>query len=174
MELSEIASIAGKGGLFKITKPTRSGVIVETLDEKKQKMVASADNRISILKEISIYTTDQEGSKPLEDVLRKIHQEFEGDPGVNSSSNPEELKAFMKHIVPEYDMDRVYVSDIKKLVSWYNILYKQVPELLSAAEVKEEKKDKSDKEPEKAKKVAKDETKERSPKADKATKKKGK
>lgn len=174
MELSEIASIAGKGGLFKITKPTRSGVIVETLDEKKQKMVASADNRISILKEISIYTTDQEGSKPLEEVLKKIHQEFEGDPGVNSSSNPEELKAFMKHIVPEYDMDRVYVSDIKKLVSWYNILYKQVPELLSTAEVKEEKKDKSYKEPKKAEKVAKDEKEEKSPKADKPTKKKGK
>jgi len=129
MELSEIASIAGKGGLYKITKPTRSGVIVETLDEKKQKMVASADNRISILKEISIYTTDQEGSVPLEDVLRKIHEEFEGDPGVSSSSNPEELKAFMKHIVPEYDMDRVYNSDIKKLVSWYNILFKQAPEV---------------------------------------------
>lgn len=184
MELSEIASIAGKGGLFKITKPTRSGVIVETLDERKQKMVASADNRISILKEISIYTTDQEGSKPLEDVLKKIHQEFEGDPGVNSSSNPEELKAFMKHIVPEYDMDRVYVSDIKKLVSWYTILYKQAPELLTAAEVKEEKKEKpdkkkSDKEPKKAEKVSKDEINkdeitEKSPKADKATKKKGK
>lgn len=174
MELSEIASIAGKGGLFKITKPTRSGVIVETLDEKKQKMVASADNRISILKEISIYTTDQEGSKPLEDVLKKIHQEFEGDPGVNSSSNPEELKAFMKHIVPEYDMDRVYVSDIKKLVSWYNILYKQVPELLSAAEVKEEKKEKSEKESKKTEKAAKADIKDKSPKTDKATKKTGK
>ena len=132
MELSEIASIAGKGGLYKITKPTRSGVIVETLDEKKQKMVASADNRISILKEISIYTTDQEGPTPLENVLRKIHEEFEGDPGVSSSSSPDELKAFMKHIVPEYDMSRVYNSDIKKLVSWYNILYKQVPEIFDA------------------------------------------
>ena len=134
MDLSEIASIAGKGGLYRITKPTRSGVIVETLDEKKQKMVASADNRISILKEISIYTTDQEGSTPLENVLRKIHEEFEGDPGVSSSSSPDELKAFMKHIVPEYDMSRVYNSDIKKLVSWYNILYKQVPEIFDAKE----------------------------------------
>ena len=167
MELSEIASIAGKGGLYKITKPTRSGVIVETLDEKKQKMVASADNRISILKEISIYTTDQEGSKPLEEVLKKIHKEFEGDPGVNSSSNPEELKAFMKHVVPEYDMNRVYVSDIKKLVSWYNILFKQVPGILNesaekdqtaaeikegekeAKEVKDEKKEKAEKKPKK-------------------------
>jgi len=133
MELSEIASISGKGGLFKISQPTRSGVIVETLDEQKKKMVASADNRISILKEISIYTTDQEGSVPLEDVLRKIKNEFDDDPGVSSSSSPDELKAFMKHIVPEYDVNRVYVSDIKKLISWYNILYKQAPEVLEEA-----------------------------------------
>lgn len=133
MELSEIASIAGKGGLFKITKPTRSGVIVESLDEKKQKLVASASNRISILKEISIYTTDQEGSVPLESVLKKMNEDFDEDLGVNSSSNPDELKAFMKHIVPEYDQGRVYVSDIKKLISWYNILYKEAPEVLKAA-----------------------------------------
>lgn len=132
MELSEIASIAGKGGLYKITKPTRSGVIVESLDEKKQKMVASASNRISVLKEISIYTTDQEGSIALENVLKKINEEFEEDLGVNSSSNPEELKAFMKHIVPEYDQSRVYVSDIKKLISWYGILYREAPEVLKA------------------------------------------
>lgn len=156
MELSEIASISGKGGLFKIAQPTRSGVIVETLDEQKKKMVASADNRISILKEISIYTTDQEGSVPLEDVLRNIKKEFGDDPGVNSSSNPDELKAFMKHIVPEYDVNRVYVSDIKKLVSWYNILYKQAPEVLEeasasteAAEAPEEKSTESKKKPEK-------------------------
>ena len=151
MELNEIASISGKGGLFKISKPTRSGVIVETLDDKKKKMVASADNRISILKEISIYTTDQEGSIALENVLRKINEEFDDDPGVNSSSNPEELKAFMKHIVPEYDMNRVYVSDIKKLISWYNILYKEAPEVLNAKPETSEEEPKEKKKKEKKK-----------------------
>lgn len=134
MELSEIASIAGKGGLYKISKPMRSGVVVESLDEKKQKMVAGAHNRISILKEISIYTNDEEGSIPLEDVLQKIYEEFDNDPGVNSSSNPDELKAFLKHVVPQYDQSRVYVSDIKKLVSWYAILYKEAPEVLKPQE----------------------------------------
>ena len=148
MELNEIASIAGKGGLFKVTKPTRSGVIVESLDEKKQKLVASADNRISILKEISIYTTDQEGSISLENVLKKINGEFDDDLGVSSGSNPEELKAFMKHIVPEYDVNRVYVSDIKKLISWYNILYKQAPEVFKD-EDDEKEKEKVEKEKEK-------------------------
>lgn len=130
MELQEIAAISGKGGLFKIGQPTRSGVLVETIDDHKTKMMASADNKISVLKEISIFTTEKEGSIPLSDVLYKIHKEFGEDPGVNKNSSADELKAFMKHVVPEYDTDRVYVSDIKKLVTWYSILYKYAPEAL--------------------------------------------
>lgn len=139
MELKEIASISGKGGLYKISQPTRSGVVVESIDDQKRKMVASADNRISVLKEISIYTTTQEGSVPLEDVFQKIYKEFDEDPGVSSSSESEELKAFMKHVVPDYDTDRVYVSDIKKVVSWYKILYQHAPEVLKESEKKERK-----------------------------------
>lgn len=134
MELKEIASIAGKGGLFKIVKPTRTGVIVESLDGNGGRMVATANHRISVLKEISIYTTDAEGSVPLEEVLQTIYKEFEGDPGVDSSSSPEELKAFLQHILPNFDRERVYVSDIKKLVSWYKLLYQYAPEILKPRE----------------------------------------
>lgn len=134
MNLSEIASIAGKGGLFHILKPTRGGVIVETLDEQKKKMVLGASHRVSVLKEVSIYTTDSEGSVPLEDIFRKIYAEFDDDPGVESTSDIEELKAFLQHILPAYDEDRVYPSDMKKLISWYNILYKFAPEVLKAKE----------------------------------------
>ncbi|CAN5574250.1 DUF5606 domain-containing protein [soil metagenome] len=130
MEFKEIAAISGKGGLYRITKPTLTGVIVESIDEKNNRMVASATNRISILKEISVYTTTQEGSTPLETVLRKIYEEFQEDPGVSGNSDPEELKAFIKHVVPDYDPSRVYVSDIKKIISWYNILFKFAPEVL--------------------------------------------
>lgn len=133
MDLKEIASISGKGGLFKIVKPTRSGVIVESLDDKAARMVATANHRISVLKEISIYTSDAEGSTPLENVLQTIHQEFGDDPGVDNSSSSEELKAFLQHILPEYDRDRVYVSDIKKLVGWYKILLQYAPETLQPA-----------------------------------------
>ncbi len=130
MDLSEIASIAGKGGLYHIIKPTRGGVIVETLDEQKKKMVMSTNNRVSVLKEVSIYTTDSEGSVPLETIFQKIYTEFGDDPGVESTSDTEELKAFVQHMVPNYDEDRVYPSDMKKLVSWYNILYKFAPDVL--------------------------------------------
>lgn len=133
MDLKEIASISGKGGLFRIVKPTRSGVIVESLDDKAARMVATANHRISVLKEISIYTNDAEGSAPLEDVLQTIYKEFGDDPGVDSSSSSEELKSFLQHILPDYDRDRVYVSDIKKLVAWYKILLQYAPEALQPA-----------------------------------------
>ncbi|MEO1051687.1 MAG: DUF5606 domain-containing protein [Bacteroidota bacterium] len=133
MELKEIAAVSGKGGLFKVLKPTKAGVILETLDEKKNKIVASLHNRVSVLDEISIYTYTQEGSTPLIDVFRKMHEEFEDDLGVESSSKPDELKAFFKHIIPDYDVDRVYVSDIKKVISWYKILLKYVPSLITEA-----------------------------------------
>jgi hypothetical protein len=130
MEYSDIASVAGKGGLFKVVKPTRTGVILESLDDQRKKLIANATQRISVLSDISIYTTDQEGSAPLPQILHTIHEEFGDDPGVNSTSDPDELKAFLKHILPEYDEARVYPSDIKKLVSWYKILLKESPELL--------------------------------------------
>lgn len=138
MDLKEVASISGKGGLFRIVKPTRTGVIVESLDGKGGRMVASASHRISVLKEISIYTTDAEGSKPLEEVFYTIYKEFGDDPGIDSSSSPEELKAFLQHILPEYDRERVYPSDIKKMVSWYKTLLQYAPEAVQPQEEKPE------------------------------------
>lgn len=135
MELNEIATISGKGGLFHIVKPTRSGVIVETLDNQNKRFAVNANQRISILQEISIYTTDAEGSQPLQDVFATMKQEFGDDLGVNGNSPSDELRAFMKHILPDYDEERVYVSDIKKLISWYNILLKQAPDVLEKSEV---------------------------------------
>lgn len=129
MDFSEIASVSGKGGLFKIVSPTRNGVILESLDAEKKKLIAGIRMKVSVLSDISIYTTDGEGAVPLEKVMKKIHKEFEGDTGLTSSSDPDELKAFLKHILPDYDEDKVYVSDMKKLVSWYNKLSNDHPDL---------------------------------------------
>jgi len=137
MEFSDIASVSGKGGLFKIVSPTRTGVILESLDENKKKMVAGVHNKVSVLSEISIYTTDSDGAVPLEDVMRKIHKEFSGDTDLDKNSDADELKSFLKFILPDYDESRVYTSDIKKLVNWYNQLVAEAPEMLEAK--KEEK-----------------------------------
>lgn len=131
MELSEIASISGKGGLFKVLKPGKSGVLLESLDASKTRMVATATQRLSLLSEISIYTTTKEGTAPLEDVLKKINQEYKNDLGVDSDSDGSELKAFLKSVLPTFDESRVYVSDIKKLVKWYSILQEQAPEIFT-------------------------------------------
>ena len=130
MELKDIASISGKSGLYKIIKPTRTGVIVEALDEQKKKLVVSGNARVSVLQDVSIYTTDTDSSVNLSEVLYKIKKEFGDDPGVESTSSPDELEAFMKHVLPNYDPEKVYPSDMKKLVTWYYILLKQAPELL--------------------------------------------
>lgn len=138
MTISEIATVSGKGGLYKVVAPTKSGVILESLDEAKTKLVATTSHRLSLLNEISIYTTTKEGTVGLEDVLKKIHKDFKDDLGVDANADAVELKAFMKAVLPEYDDDRVYVSDIKKLVRWYATILKYAPELLTGAEAKAE------------------------------------
>ncbi|MFZ6000933.1 MAG: DUF5606 domain-containing protein [Bacteroidota bacterium] len=132
MKLSDLASVSGKGGLFKVVAPTKTGVVLESLDEQKTKLVASVNQRISLLHEISIYTTTKEGTTSLEKVLKKIHQEFGKDLGVDAESDGVELKAFLKSVLPEYDEQRVYVSDIKKLVKWYSLILQYVPEVLTS------------------------------------------
>ena len=110
--------------------------------KKKTKIVTSTQHRVSVLEEISIYTTTEDGSAPLKDILQKIAEEFDDDPGLDSNASSEELKSFIRHILPTFDEQRVYTSDIKKLISWYKILYKHAPEVLTGdAEDEEGKKD---------------------------------
>jgi hypothetical protein len=137
MTLSDIATISGKGGLFKVFKPAKTGVLLESMDEAKTKMVATPNHRLSLLSEISIYTTTKEGTVALVDVLKKIKETFGDDLGLDSDAEGNELKAFLKSVLPEYDENRVYVSDIKKLVKWYAVLLKYAPEVFSTEESNE-------------------------------------
>jgi hypothetical protein len=138
MGLNEIGSISGKGGLFKILKPGKAGVILESLDEAKLKIVAGGKERMSVLSEISIYTTTKEGTVPFEEVIKKIKTKYGAEIGVTPESDNAKLKGFLKSVLPEFDEDRVYVSDIKKLVKWYSILLKEAPEVFEQEESKGE------------------------------------
>jgi len=133
MDLKEIAAISGKSGLFRVLKPTRAGVILESLDEQRTRSVAGPQSRVSLLKEISIYTTDAEGSVPLEEVFRKVHAKY-GDQllPIDSKADTDALADFMAEVLPEYDRDRVYPSDMKKLVLWYSLLVNHLPEFFQA------------------------------------------
>jgi hypothetical protein len=150
MDLKDIAAVSGKGGLYKVLKPTRTGVVLETIDETKAKLIANASDRVSLLKEISIYTTGKESSVPLDSVFTKIYEKFnKKNIGVDSKSEPEELKKFLTSVVPDFDTEKVYNSDIKKLVNWYTILSNHMPEVFTAQP--EEKKEAAEKPTEKKK-----------------------
>ena len=138
--LKEIANVSGKGGLFRILKPSRAGVIVESLDEKHEKTLIGPTARVSVLKDVSIFTDGEEESVPLSDVFLKI-REVHGetiDLQLKSSSD-KDLIEFLNKILPDFDRSKVYISDIKKIITWYNVLSKYTPELFveAPAEVSE-------------------------------------
>jgi len=122
MKFTEIAALSGKGGLFRVINPTRSGVILESLDGTKKRMIAGVSTKVSVFSEISIYVMDETESVPLQEVFKAIHKTYAGEVGLDKKSDPEELKSFFKSILPNYDAERVYVSDIKKVITWYQIL----------------------------------------------------
>lgn len=133
--LKEIANISGKPGLYRILKPTRTGVIVESLDDKKEKSVVGATARVSVLKDISIYTVEHnESTKPLAEVLLAVYEQFGESVILDKQSDDRDFHAFLGQVAPDYDRDRVHTSDIKKLVQWYKILVKYVPEIFQKTE----------------------------------------
>jgi hypothetical protein len=120
MDIKDILSISGKPGLFKVISHTKNGVIVESLIDKKRIPAYSSD-KIGNLEEISIYTTDKE--KPLKDVFKTVFEKENGGRTIDPKSDDKKLRAYFEEIVPDYDKERVYCSDMKKLFSWYNILF---------------------------------------------------
>lgn len=136
MDLSKILSISGKPGLFNLIAQTSNGLVVESfLDGKKS--TAFSHEKISTLEEISIYTDDED--TPLRDVLKSIFEKLGGKPALSSKSSSEELKAFFSEVLPNYDKENVYVSDIKKVINWYNLLQQKEMLDFTEEEVKEEK-----------------------------------
>lgn len=127
--LKQIANIAGHPGLFRILKPSRAGVIVETLDDKKTKTMMGPTARVSVLNDISIYVDTAEGSVPLADVLRTVNERYGDTLLVDPKGQNDELAEFMATVVPDYDRERVRTGDIRKLIVWYGILREYAPEL---------------------------------------------
>ena len=119
-DLKEIAAISGMPGLYRLVRPTRAGVIIESLDERGTRSVASARNKVSLLQEISIYTEDYDQTVPLTEVFDRIYQKYGTDLPLTNKSNDQDLVAFMGEIIPDYHRQSVYLSDIKKLVTWYH------------------------------------------------------
>ena len=121
--LREILSISGKPGLYKLISQGKNMFIAESLIDKKRIPVYMRDKAIS-LGDISIYTNDDE--VPLSLVLNNIKNKEAGKPiEYDKSIKPDELRAYFAEILPDYDKERVYPSDMKKAMSWYNLLVKE-------------------------------------------------
>jgi hypothetical protein len=121
MNLKDILSISGEPGLFKFVAQGRNAIIVEHLETKKRK-TAFGSAKVSSLEDISIFTEKED--LPLGKIFDLIFEKENGGATIDSKSDADKLKTWFGELVPEYDKDRVYVSDIKKVVVWYNILQK--------------------------------------------------
>lgn len=120
MDYSKILSVSGKPGLYEMISQTKNGFIVESLIDKKRFPVF-AHERISTLEEISIFTTEEE-DLPLKDVFKMIFEKQNGEKAIDPKSDAVAIKEFFLSTIPTYDSERVYVSDMKKVLSWYNLL----------------------------------------------------
>lgn len=158
MTISGIISISGKPGLFKVVAQGKNNIIVESLEDKKR-FPAYASDRISALEDISIYTYGEE--KALSEIFDAIYAKENGGTCISHKDDFAKVEAYLSEILPDYDQERVYPSDIKKIFMWYNLLHK-AGELGKSAE-----EEKPEEEAPKAKKESKPkaEVKEEKPKA---------
>ncbi len=122
MALDKVLAIAGKPGLYKLVTQTRGGFIAESLIDNRRMSVGIQQN-VSILSEIAIYTLTEE--VPLKDVFNKIKDKEKGaTTTISHKDSKDKLEEYFFEVLPDYDEERVYVSDIKKVVQWYNMLQK--------------------------------------------------
>ncbi len=119
MIIQEIIAIAGKPGLYRILTTGRNSLVVQSMTDGKRMSIA-ATSRVSSLGDITMYTTGEDIH--LRDVLHRIHDHTGGKEGVSHKASPAEIREFVDAIIPELDHERVYNSDLKKLIQWFNTL----------------------------------------------------
>jgi hypothetical protein len=129
MDLRTVLSVSGKPGLFKLIAHQKNGVVVESLLDGKRTAI-SANANVSSLGDIAIYTYEEE--VPLRDVFKAMAEVTEGKEALSHKSSKDQLEDFFGEVLPKFDQERVYASDIKKVVQWFNILVKN--DLLSILE----------------------------------------
>ena len=122
MDLKGIINISGKSGLFKIISEGKNLLVVESLVDGKKSPLHSS-HQATLLEEIGIYT--YEDTKPLQDIFNIIAKKEDGKQTISHKSSKNELEKYFREILNDYDEDRVYTSDIKRIFQWYNIIHKK-------------------------------------------------
>jgi len=122
MKFKDVVAVSGMGGLFEMISQRADGMLIQPIGSNKKKFVSNRIHTFSPLDKIGIYTLDGD-SLPLEDVMRNLHKDVDAGGTIpKASAKSNELKAFFNRIMEDYDDERVYVSDIKKVIKWYAIL----------------------------------------------------
>jgi hypothetical protein len=121
MVLKDIIAISGEAGLFKYVAQGKNSIIVEHLETKKRSS-AFGSAKVNTLDDIAVFTEKED--MPLSQVFDLIYDKANGQPVIDSKADSAQLKKWFEEVLPEYDKDRVYVSDIKKIAHWYNTLHK--------------------------------------------------
>lgn len=119
IDLTGIIAISGQPGLYKIIAQSKNGIIIEGLADKKRTNIP-ASAKVSTLSDIGMYTTGDD--KPIEEIITAVFDKEKGGPAVNPKADDKEITAYFAQILPDYDKERVYVSNMRKLFSWYSIL----------------------------------------------------
>lgn len=119
MEYSKIIAVSGKPGLFEAVSQTKTGFIVESLTDKKRFPISSTNN-VSLIENIAIYTYEEE--IPLLDVFKAMYEKEDGKKAISHKESGNKLAAYFSEVLPNYDDERVYTSNIKKVIQWYNLL----------------------------------------------------
>lgn len=119
MKLDKVLSISGKPGLYELKAQTRGGFVAESMLDGK-KISVNMRHNVSLLSEIAIYTYSEE--VPLKEVFQKIYEKEKGGEAISHKESKAKLEEYFREVLPDYDEDRVYISDIKKILQWYNLL----------------------------------------------------
>ena len=133
-----ILAISGKPGLYRLVARGNGNLIVESIDEQKRRITAGSRDRVTSLRDVSMYTMDDD--KPLMEVFESIKEKYNGQPVDihTSKADKAQLYAFLDEVLPDNDADRIYPGDVKKLIQWYNILVQAgYTEFLEAEEQEE-------------------------------------
>lgn len=136
MNLHKLVAVSGRPGIYKMASNRPNGLIIEDLDSGKKIFAPSRKHQFTPLESISIYTDNEEDTVELKTVFKNMLTQVEDNPPADTKSGAREIKSYFEQVLPEYDRDKVLVSDIKKLIKWFNYLHSR--DLLSLEDEEEE------------------------------------
>ncbi len=136
MEFSKIIAVTGKPGLFQVISQSKNAIIAESLIDKKRLAINAAQN-VSLLENIAIYTYEED--VPLQEIFTTMFEKTKGATAISHKESAKKLETFFLEVLPNYDAERVYTSNIKKVIQWYNILVNAGMVFSKVEEVSEEK-----------------------------------